>query len=68
MLLDWDTEHPARSLAVEVFALAEGLEGDFFAGEPREDSGFDCAEVGDDEPVVFTGDEGGADELAQAVW
>ena len=39
MLLDWDTEHPARSLAVEVFALTEGLEGDFFAGEPREERG-----------------------------
>ena len=39
VLLDWDTEHPARSLAVEVFALTEGLEGDFFAGEPREERG-----------------------------
>ena len=67
MYFDRDAEHPARGLAVEVFTFTEGLQGAGFAGEPCQDSGFDCTEVGDDEAVDLTGNERGANELAQGV-
>lgn len=55
MFFDRDVEHAGRGLAVEVFAVSEGLQGAGLAGKPRQHAGFDSGEVGDDEPVASLG-------------
>ena len=67
MFFDRDAEHAGGGFAVEVFALAEGVQGGGFSCEPGDDARFDCGEVSDDESVAEAGDEGGPDELAECV-
>jgi len=67
VFFDGDAEHARRGLTVGVFAVAEGLEGGCFSGEPGDDTGFNRVVVGDDESVSGAGDERGTDQLAQGV-
>ena len=65
MLGNRDAEHVGGGLAVDVPALPEQVQSPCFASQPCDDSGFDGAEVRDDEAAPLARDEGGTDQLGQ---
>ncbi|MBR5986718.1 MAG: hypothetical protein IK019_09950, partial [Clostridia bacterium] len=50
VLFDRDLEHLAGALAVDIASAGEHIQAPPFSRQPRYDSRFDRAEVGDDEP------------------
>ena len=67
MLLHGDVEHLGGRGAVDVAALAEGVEHPLLAGEPGQHPRLDRAEVAHREGPAIARDEGRADELRQGV-
>ena len=67
VLVDGDTEHAARGLAVQILPVTEGLKRGGLACKPRDDPRLDRGEVGHHEPVTVGGDERRADQLAKRV-
>lgn len=55
VLVDGDTEHAARGLAVQILPVTEGLKRGGLACKPRDDPRLDRGEVGHHEPVTVGG-------------
>lgn len=67
VLVDGDSEHAARGLAIQILPVTKGLKRGGLACEPRGDPSLDRGQVGYHEPVPVGGDECGADELRERV-
>lgn len=67
MLVDGDTEHAARGLAVQILPVAEGLKRGGLACKPLDDPRLDRGEVGYHEPVPVAENESGTDQLREGV-
>lgn len=68
VFFDGNPKHGTGALAVDVAAVLEHVQSPLFAGEPRDDTGFDGAEIRHDKPASGLGDEGRADQLCQDIW
>ena len=67
MLFNRDLEHLRCGSAVDVATFFKDLLTPDFTGKPRQHSGLDCREVGDDELVSRLRHKGGADQLGERI-
>ena len=65
VLLDRNAEHPAGAFTVDVPAFMKDLGTPLFMRKMAEHTGFDGAEVADDEFVTWSRDERGPDQFRQ---
>ena len=67
VLFNRNLEHLRCGSAVDVAAFFKDLLTPDFTGKPRQHSGLDCREVGDDELVSRLRHKGGADQLGERI-
>ena len=67
MLLDGNTEHLRCRCAVDVLAVGKDLLPPCFSGKPRNDTGFDCRKVRNNEFAVALRNKRCADKLGQRI-